>query len=209
MSGRQKSSELEQLIECFEHFKVLNKRVNEFKILNPFSENRIQKFEDDFGFKLPADYRYFITNCTRGILHTESPSLNVMDQIKLNHYAAKSNKWNPGRPFAHEKRLFFGELNEDDTDYYPYETNYVNVHTNIVHMGLTNGVMTLVGAGCGAFYFIVVNGPESGNVWYDNIGGFSEIAPDFDKEKNLSRLSFPVYLKKEIEKVKKYESFAK
>jgi len=160
----------------FDEFEIRNSVNQQFKrkkynILNPYSERRISKFENDFNIKLPKDFRAFITTYSKGILNNESPSLNILDKVDIGSYRKGSNIYNPSIEFSE--------------------------HDN------TNGIIHLNGAGCGSGFLLVVNGNESGNIWFDNMSE-EKLEPFINGKENKSIMNFNNFIYQRLEEALKY-----
>ena len=179
------------LIEKYSNQKCnFNKTVNEKEIL---------KFENKFDLKLPKDYRDFIIQIGNGGF------LNL-NFLNINHYIHRVNKSDRiFEKFPLKKALIDIDENEDLEEYLNIgDYDFLKLQElNFDFHELYNGQIILKNTGCGNYIFLVIKGPEYGNVWMWEYASNGEILPYNgkswnDRFKSSERKSFSDWLIEEL-----------
>jgi len=191
---------------------ALQKKVAKIKELDPKSKvyrfyrvthvQYIENFEEKFKIRLPEDFREFLINIASGIEERGFNPCSVMDDIKFWEHSLTENQNNPSKKFQLTTRItaFADELNF--ADFYPYPSNV----RYFEHDAFTNGIIPILNTGCGAYDFIVVNGPEHGNIWSNNYMSNSDLFPRFNKKFSLNRISFEFWINQQLDDAIRYLS---
>ncbi|WP_163395820.1 SMI1/KNR4 family protein [Flavobacterium limi] len=180
----------QELFETIKQFKKIFRR--EYKFSTVANEKDIVSFENKFKVKLPNEYRWFLLNIANGIVSKKDWNFDKLDKINFNDYWY-DEEYNPAVNFKLTRKVIFHK--PKDFGDYPYET-YVCDDTKsdeeffYLNDGFKSGVIHLCGYGCGTCSMIVVNGEEFGNVWTEDIASNDEVYPEYDIEKNKSRMNF-------------------
>lgn len=181
----------------FEEFRVLNNEKNKYTINKVVSNKEIIKFENKHSIEVPIGLKYFVTNIANGIISNNSFISNIISKIRFTSYNSRSFRFNPSLEFKLEKRILGGYIDDDDKEYYPFETEYRYFSVK-EYESFTNGHLTLRGEGCGAYIFIVVNGKEYNKIWFDNYVSNGEICPEFTLNPLCNSFTFEDWIMKEL-----------
>lgn len=143
-----------------------------FRLNAPIPESRVAQFESQHEVALPEDYRRFIIDLGNG---GAGPyygifKLGEMDDC-FNHKPWKENDGFIGKlaePFPHTEAwndLHAYPEEKDDEDAYEVELDaFDKVYWDSKNV---NGAIPICHQGCAYRNWLVVTGPEAGNVWVD------------------------------------------
>lgn len=176
-----KLADLRQLDAACELFGSSSHR---YRLGPPLTASELANFEKEFGVRLPPEYRDFVMQVGRGgagpfyglfqLNDSDPENITDLDQIK------KPFRWNNAtNPMQWEKSerensvLICGQENADET--FP------------VYL-IVPGVLYICNYGCAIRFFLVVNGPHSGEVWMDRQAEENGIIPECGEDG--SRLRF-------------------
>lgn len=148
----------------------------EYSYINEaISEEKIEQFENDHNIKLPEDYRTFINEMFDGGMGPyQIMPLEWWDSVHNATYLDSLGN-TLSEPFLLSDTWvedFEVETPDDDVPYH----------------AIINGTIRICHIGCGSFIFLVVNGPEYGNLWIDDRASNGEIVPLRNTEK--TRITF-------------------
>lgn len=142
-------------------------RYGEYGYINEaIPESEISKFESEHQIRLPADYRAFLTGMFDGGVGPQQIMPLAFWDSTHNAVYLDSLENSLSKPFllTKEWRSNYDDITDEDDG----SDNYHDV---------INGTIRLCHIGCGNFYFLVVNGPEYGNIWIDDRASNGEIVP--------------------------------
>jgi hypothetical protein len=127
-----------------------------FDLRPTISEAELSELEAQHGITLPDDYRRFLLEIGNG-----GPGpYTRMDSIDSVLSYARHSEGDPTAPFPHSSpwlpRYLFGDEASDDG------TWYAEHHTN--------GTLLISSYGCTLNVVLILNGPERGNVWIEDLG---------------------------------------
>jgi len=177
---------MDHLIKKLEHLWELDhkflKESSNFKNFHylPFSEEDIKTFENGHKFELPIAYRDFLLHISNGgigpgngifplNIKKEFPKLNLpwIDPLEYNE-------------------LFLFDPTKDSYDTYNDTINNARLKDSTkvdkLIQGADNGQLPIADDGCGMYYFLVVKGKHTGEIWLNrmaNEGGFKWVANSF------------------------------
>jgi len=151
---------------------VFGSDLHEFKLHAPVDESVVTQFETEHQIKLPEDYRRFVTEVGNG---GAGPFYGV---FKLGEMDAsfKHKCWKEcdgfigdlAKPFPHTKHwnnLSAYPNDQEDEDAYEAELDaFDESYWNSDHV---NGAIPICNQGCAYRNWLIVTGPEAGNVWED------------------------------------------
>ena len=145
---------------------------HEFQLNPPLSASDVAQFESDYQIKLPEGYRAFLTEIGNG---GAGPFYGVFKLGEMDdgfsHCRWKQNDGfigNLARPFPHTQQ--WNDLppfpeEQDDLDAYEAAMEaFDNVYWNSANV---DGAIPICHQGCAYRNWLVVTGPEAGNVWED------------------------------------------
>lgn len=154
-----------------------------FRLNSPVPEDELQAFEHEHGVQLPEDYRLFLAHVGRGGAgpHYGLFNFHQMDDgfdyriwsqddgfvgILANSFPF-TNRWNDltGQPDD--------ELSEQDEQ--EYEKQLASFEKR--YWTQLNGAIPICHLGCALRQWLVISGPETGNVWCDNRADYNGLAP--------------------------------
>ncbi|TWU26140.1 SMI1/KNR4 family protein [Novipirellula artificiosorum] len=164
--------------------------------LNPIVRNsEVSKFEVKHGIELPEGYRRFITELGNG---GAGPYYGLFKFREMDDcYSSQRWKENDGfvgtlaKPFPHTKAWndlpeYPGEDEIQDEDLHEAEVERIDrIYWNPEHV---NGAIPICHQGCALRNWLVVTGPEAGNVWEDLRADEGGLVPA--KRKRKSRMTF-------------------
>jgi hypothetical protein len=154
-----------------------------FKLNPTLSETEVPAIEDFWKFRLPADYRTFITEATDG---GPGPGYGLFPFGRHGETAYESETWHmgigdPSRDFPHHApwNLSPAELTP------PPEASDVELHqwfadfdARYFDTALINGTIPIGHMGCAIWVRLVVTGIHAGEVWLDDRSSDQGIYPD-------------------------------
>jgi hypothetical protein len=173
----------ENLLEKVTFFKTIAERFN-YVIHSVATVAEIEFFEEKFNVRLPEDFRWFMLNVANGITNCRYQSM--LSHTDFTNFFHKVDEYNPALPFPFTQRVYFGRKEDDDAYEDPGPTEYGR--KLLYSKNRTNGQINLFDD------FLVINGPEYGNIWIDNISSNREMMPNEDKEAGLTRINFEHYI---------------
>lgn len=155
-------------------FERFGAQAHHYQLFPPLAEADVAAFEASRRIRLPEDYRRFITTIGNG---GAGPFYGVFPLGMMDGTPDGFQPWTEGvdfgilaKPFPHrsawnlpESRLGSPEdLSDDDLDKY-FEGRDAEYYAP----SLTDGAMPICHEGCALRVFLVVTGPEAGNLWLD------------------------------------------
>ena len=162
---------------------VFGSDAHNFELHPPLSEARVAQFERHAKIALPSDYRWFITTIGDG---GAGPFYGVFRLGEMDDDFA-SRRWQEGdavvgslaAPFllSDEWNDLTGKpedsRSEDDPD--AYEAQLDAFEERYFHP--VDGAIPICHRGCALRVWLVVSGPETGNLWDDNRADYEGFAP--------------------------------
>jgi hypothetical protein len=155
-----------------------------FRLLPPVADLEIRTFEARYGISLPAEYRAFLMRVGRG---GAGPAYGLIDFNEAAHYEREdlpddivgstfslTEPYNPYDDPALAKyweREGRGEASREDHD-----------GRSAAKARELAGTLVLCHEGCGHLHLLVVNGPVSGQMWFDSTasdGGYGPLGVTF------------------------------
>lgn len=162
--------------------KVFGAKSHQFRLHPVVRKSVITKFESKCGIKLPEDYRRFITEVGNG---GAGPYYGVFKFREMDD-SHSFTRWaeNDGfvgtlaKPFPHTKSWNdvppFPEEQEDES---LYEAEIETFNTIYWNTDNVNGAIPICHQGCAYRNWLVVSGPETGNIWEDLRAGQDGLTP--------------------------------
>ncbi len=146
----------------------------------PFSEVDITLFEEKHQIELPRTYRNFLyLVCNGGI----GPGSGVLPLNIKKEFHKLQLPWID--PLEYNV-LFLFDPTKDTYDTYDNKINEARLKDSIkvekLIQGTDNGQLPIADDGCGIYYFLVVKGPNKGEIWLNHLvidGGFKWVANSF------------------------------
>jgi hypothetical protein len=175
--------------------KLFGSSTHNYRFNEPLPESQLAAFEREHNFRLPDDYRSFITRIGNG---GAGPSYGLLPFLgnsddDLTDYARLGN------PFAYtdahnpEHLLYpFDEPYEDgeEDDYDEADEDALGeaqqVYWDAFDFG---GALFICHHGCARRSILVVSGPSRGQIWDAGLADNDGVAPELDKETGV-RLTF-------------------
>lgn len=191
-----------KISEKVKKIKSLDPKSKIFQVYQKTHKQYIKEFEEKFNIILPYNFREFLINVSSGIEYRERSTINIMDNIKFWELTNKEANNNPSIKFELTTRITEFEGEPHESEYYPYSSDI----REFQYDSFSNGIIPILDVGCGSNHFIVVNGPELGNIWCNNYMSNSEIFPLFDKELGLNRIGFNFWINKQLDSALNYLS---
>lgn len=151
--------------------------------LNPvLTDDEVAKFEDRYHFRLPNEYRRFLTevgNGGAGPFYGLFP-LGMVDE-GIGHIPWERADWLVGDPAA-----TFPHVDQWNSEFDPSVEGASDEEWAIAEAAnwsptLVGGAIPICHRGCSLRYWIVVTGPLAGDIWYDarvDWGGLSPVLVD-------------------------------
>lgn len=156
-----------------------------------YTEEELSDFERAMGIALPAEYRSFLLK--DGIDFSMRWRLMLLEEWCEPYDPEKLGADFLVRPFPHREAWNDGSLFQKEAG---WNSPYFNP-------SLACGAMRIVNWGCGGYYLLVVSGPETGTVWYDDRAcGPRGILPL--RSADGGRLSFAEFAKNGFEQKKSW-----
>lgn len=180
---------LQKLRELDQTFQIFGSEKHLYKFNPVKTEMEVEIFESKHQILLPLEYKVFIQEIGNGgagpyygLEPLENGRSIDLDQ-KNNDALIELSK-----PFPHTSHwnLEFGYLKEEDeNEYFRFKDEYYDPK----HL---NGLLRISNFGCGISLNLVVNGPEYGHIWADDITNGNGLFPDpyFQTEKRLTFLEW-------------------
>jgi len=172
-----------QLRETANPVQVFGAEVHGFQINPPLTEQAVRDFEERYRTALPAEYRSFLLEIGNG---GAGPAYGLFRLGEMDN-AFKHKRWreNDGfigilsRPFPHTKP--WNDLSDEPDDAGltedEYEERLTDWERRYWNPENVNGAMPICHLGCAYRQWLVVCGPEVGNVWNDNRADRGGLAP--------------------------------
>lgn len=177
--------DLKTLRESKKALKVFGAASHGYRVNPPLSEEEIIAFEAQHKVKLPEDYRQFLMrvgNGEAGADYGVFPLGKMDDGFRLAPWGDFVGDLS--KPFPHtqawndltgEPPDFEGELDSPEEDeYWEQQEAFDEIYWNPSNM---NGAIPICHLGCALRLWLVVNGPEKGNIWQDNRADQGGIEP--------------------------------
>ncbi len=162
--------------------RVFGADLHHFHLYPVLTDDRVADFEDRYRFRLPHEYRRFLTevgNGGAGPFYGLFP-LGMVDK-GVGHAPWERADWLVGDPAA-----TFPHADRWDSEFDPSVEDVSEEEWAIAEAAnwspaLVGGAVPICHAGCSLRYWIVVTGPLAGDIWYDarvDWGGFSPVRVD-------------------------------
>lgn len=161
-----------KLKQLDKNFCVFGSEMHEYKFNSPLSKSSLQKFEYINNIKLPNEYTEFLLKIGNG---GAGPHCGLMG-ISTKKYKRFSNKFRFISDFTPLTYDNCTRIDEDSLDcedcserftcvdaYYEDDNEYKYDYIS----GYLDGSYLISNYGCGSDIRIVLNGPETGNIWYN------------------------------------------
>ena len=171
MANEDLSARLGRVEEKLARLKRLDRRYSifgssrhEYRLNPPVPKERIVEFEEKHGVHLPFDYRCFIRFVGDGGAGPFYGLGQLEDGVYMDMDSRRTEfQLDLSRPFPHIEawNLEYVDDPDDETKRRAYEEEYFDRRH-------APGLLRLCNFGCGVFINLVVNGPESGNMWTDD-----------------------------------------
>lgn len=155
-----------------------------YRLGSPLTASELEDYEKELGVRLPSDYRDFVMEAGHGgagpfyglfkLNDSDPENITDLDQIKKPfrwHDATNPMQWENSE--KGDGVFIYGEENADE----PFPVYLI-----------VPGVLYTCNYGCAIRFFLVVNGPHSGEVWMDRQAEENGIIPECGE--NGSRLHF-------------------
>ncbi len=153
---------------------VFGAESHRFRVNPPLTDEEVRGFERNHQFVLPPDYRAFITLVGNGGAGPYYGVFKLGEMDNGNNDAPwKENDGFVGtlsKPFPHTTpwndltgEPAYDEANEDE-----YEKQMDFFERNYFNPGMVNGAVPICHLGCSLRQWLVVTGPEAGNIWCDD-----------------------------------------
>jgi hypothetical protein len=163
---------------------VFGSLAHHFELNDPIGDFALAQFERDHGIRLPPDYRWFVSRVSDGgagpyyglfpLGQTDGPFDEVKIWFEKDGFVGTlrnpfpfTGPWNDltGRPAD--------ELADQDQDaYYDALAKFENRY-----FGAIDGAIPICHMGCALRIWLVVSGPERGNLWIDRRADSDGFAP--------------------------------
>lgn len=149
--------------------------------LNPVvTEHQLQAFEVRYKITLPQDYRLFLFEIGNG---GAGPYYGIQP-LEESLYACLGSKndselINPAELFPYTETwnmTFSGDV-ENLAETLTFEQEYFATKH-------ASGALNICNFGCGASFYLIVNGDEYGNIWFDGRGSDASISPEQNMEQS-------------------------
>lgn len=180
---------LTQLADADPNLKAFGSQKHKYTLNPCLNESQVQAIEQQYNFKLPDIYRRFITevgNGGAGPYYGLKPLEDSFPKRLMERDPDMVSK-----PFTLTEPIFalqscvgspdlddYFKRIETDEDYYDRIMECVRQYSKPEY---SQGAILLSDYGDGVLFIMAVNGPESGNVWIDemvNLAGFFPMAPE-------------------------------
>jgi hypothetical protein len=148
-------------IEQVQQLSLSHKR-DRYHLNPPLSEQTVLQFEKEHKIQLPHDYRAFLIQLGNG---GAGPAYGV---FKLGEAVIA---WD-SQPFD-EIESFVGDLSVP----FPHAGPWNDHSDDAVYLGPIDGAVPVCDIGCGSRFWLVVTGPESGNIWCDQRADYAGLTP--------------------------------
>lgn len=177
---------------------VFGSEVHQFKVFTCLAEGEVQAFEKKYGVTLPAEYRGFLTHVGNGGAGPYYGLFKLGEMDDGHDYAPwtedngfvgvlskpfpLTDAWNDesGCPERDEKSESFDET-EYEASYEKWEKEYFNSER-------VCGAIPICHLGCALRQWLVISGPEVGNIWCDDRADHGGLYPL--KHEKLNRVGF-------------------
>jgi hypothetical protein len=144
--------------------------------LNPLmSEADVADYERQQSISIPEDYRHFITEIGNG---GAGPFLGVVG-------LPPEWQWDMASPFLYtqytqdvsDSAKLIDELDESDESDENYDEIYERLSLKYWTETNGNGAIEICGYGCALSFYLVLNGSERGNIWFNATADFNGFSP--------------------------------
>lgn len=168
--------------------KVFGASTHDYRLNPKLTEAQVAKFERTWRFRVPKDYRVFLTELGNG---GAGPYYGVFELGKIDDGFGftkwKTWKLEPRKKFPHRKRWNDRELlyrsapdAKDEAAYDEWldsDKREADFLRYVKGVGVDRGCIPLCHEGCALRDWLVVTGPEAGSVWHDASADENGIAP--------------------------------
>ena len=137
---------LKSLDPCYEEYGTEHYK---YKLEPPVTEEEVIEFETFFKIKLPEDYRNFIINIGNGGAGPSNGLYGLWNIVgEIRYFRTRDEELSMEFPFSEQWSL--GD---------PIPEKSINIKSP------TQGTIPICHHGCGMLTYLVVTGPERGNLW--------------------------------------------
>jgi hypothetical protein len=168
---------------------VFGSDAHDFKMNSRMSEKQILAFESKHQVRLPEDYRMFLQHVGRG---GAGPAYGLFNLGEMDdgheHSKWKEGDYNVGClrasfPFPTAWNDLSGKpddslQDQNEDEYYRLQDEFENRYYFRV-----DGAIPICHLGCALRQWLVISGPEAGNVWNDNRADYEGFMPEQDGKK--------------------------
>ena len=152
---------------------IFGAETHEFALNPPLTESEVAAFESAYRVALPAEYRLFLLHVGNG---GAGPYYGLFRLGEMDD-GFEFEQWEEGAfvgelaaPFPHSDPWndLTGEPDDDYDDEEVYEQSLDEFDERYFDPALMNGAIPICHLGCALRQWLVVTGPEAGNVWCDD-----------------------------------------
>ncbi len=186
-------SDLQKLCKSKKALEVFGASSHRYKVNPPLSEDKLRAFEEKHGIILPDDYRNFLLIVGNGGAGPDYGLFKLGETDEgpdfgdflgdLSKPFPHRQAWNDltGEPPDFEGEYDSAEEEEYQRQIGAFDEIYWNPH-------IMDGAIPICHQGCALRLWLVVNGPEKGNIWEDHRADYAGIMPL--QTKNHKRVTF-------------------
>jgi hypothetical protein len=155
-------------------------------IANPvLTQEHVASVETKYAIALPASYRDFLLHVGNG---GAGPNYGIFKLETVNLALGAEHLWadvpyfvgSLSCPFPHIESWNDCEDRPTDCSDPAYEELTQRFEQNYFDPKIVNGAIPISDAGCNLRYWLVVTGPEKGNIWFDKRADFGGLIPVSD-----------------------------
>jgi hypothetical protein len=191
---------LRRLRESRQTLKVFGAETHRFQVHPPLAEAAVRQFEDRHGIQLPPDYRGFLIHIGNG---GAGPAYGLFKLGEMDDSLGQE-QWQQGdgfvgvlsKPFPHRAAWndrtgepAYDDTREDDPEWEDEYQEQMDAWEKLYwNPANVNGAIPICHLGCAIRQWLIVSGPESGNVWHDDrvdLGGLKPV-----HQKGRDRVTF-------------------
>jgi hypothetical protein len=163
---------------------VFGAAAHKFVLHPPLPETEVAAFERLHGLQLPLEYRRFLIEAGNGGAGPAYGMFSLGEHMEMRECVSfDEGEGGVGvlsAPFPHSERWndLTGEpTEEDEADEELYQQKSDAFNERYFDGALMNGAIPIAELGCGLQLWLVLTGPEAGNVWYDRRSEYGGIEP--------------------------------
>lgn len=159
-----------------------NSLVDKKKSMNPImTVEEIVQFEKETGIVLPTSYREFISKIGNGGIGPDY-GLFSLEEAMVDFKLETHPKINISKPFRYSQSWNEGWILEIDWE--RGERPRKDILEKYMSINHLDGCLQIGHIGHGCTYLLILNGPESGNIWTDDRADYGGINPMVDSNGN-------------------------